>query len=375
MDAFFASVEQRDDPLLRGRPVVVGGDPRGRGVVAACSYEARAFGIHSAMPAARAARLCREAVFVRPDFKRYSECSRRLHDILRHYTTLVEPLSLDEAYLDVTTERGGHESATAVAREIRARIRDELGLTASAGVAPVKFVAKLASDFRKPDGLTVVRPGEVGRFIEPLPVSHLWGVGPATERRLRKLKITTVGALAAFPRERLLATLGVALGTHLHMLAHGNDDRPVVPDRVAKQRGAERTFPVDVTERSEMDEILATLAKETAQELMREGRPGRRVTIKVRYPDFTTVSRSRTLFDPTDDSEQITQTAQALLRRTRAGELPVRLLGVSVGNLVEAGEPVQLALPFMSSIIRRIRDSGIDSGDFAASPSPNRCST
>jgi len=345
MDAFYASVEQRDDPSLRGRPVIVGGDPRGRGVVAACSYEARVFGVHSAMPAARALRLCPQAVVVRPDFARYVAASRHLRAIFHDYTPLVEPLSLDEAFLDVTDERGGLPTATAVAKAIRARVREELRLTASAGVAPVKFVAKIASDFRKPDGLTIVRPEDVRAFLEPLPVGKLWGVGPRTEERLHELGVRTVGALAQYPRALLVAALGESHGGHLHLLARGIDDRPVEPDRIAKQHGAERTFAEDVTERREMEALLREMAVEVAGSLAKEGRPGRTVTIKVRYPDFTTVSRSLTLPDPTDDRAILARTAVALLDRTEAGRRPVRLLGVSVGNLVEEGEPIQLPLP------------------------------
>lgn len=355
MDAFYASVEQRDDPTLRGRPVIVGGDPRGRGVVAACSYEARAYGVRSAMPAARALRLCPHAVIVRPDFARYVAVSRALRAIFHDYTPLVEPLSLDEAFLDVTDERGGLPTATAVAKTIRARVREELHLTASAGVAPVKFVAKIASDFRKPDGLTVVQPDAVRAFLEPLPVGKLWGVGPATEKRLHELGLRTVGALALYPRELLVAALGESHGAHLHLLAQGIDDRPVVPDRVAKQHGAERTFAVDVHERTEMEALLREMAWEVAASLVKEGRPGRTVSIKVRYPDFTTVSRSLTLPDPTDDRAVLARTAVGLLERTEAGRRPVRLLGVSVGNLVEEGEPIQLPLP--------LDETGDDGGD------------
>lgn len=363
MDAFYASVEQRDDPSLRGRPVIVGGDPRGRGVVAACSYEARAFGVHSAMPAARALRLCPQAAVVRPDFGRYVAVSRQIRAIFHDYTPLVEPLSLDEAFLDVTDERGGLPTATAVAKTIRARIREELSLTASAGVAPVKFVAKIASDFRKPDGLTVVRPEALRAFLDPLPVGKLWGVGPRTEERLHELGLRTVGALGQYPRELLVAALGESHGGHLHLLARGVDDRPVEPDRIAKQHGAERTFAKDLTERREMEALLREMAAEVAADLAKEGRPGRTITIKVRYPDFTTVSRSQTLPDPTDDRATLARLAAALLDRTEAGRRPVRLLGVSVGNLVEEGAPVQLPLPLGACDDDPPEDGGADDGD------------
>ena len=346
MDAFYASVEQRDEPSLRGRPVIVGGDPHGRGVVAACSYEARRFGIHSAMPAAQARRRCPDAVFLRPDFRRYVAVSRQIRAIFRDYTPLVEPLSLDEAFLDVTEERGGLRSATAVARTIRARIREELELTASAGVAPIKFVAKIASDHRKPDGLTVVRPGRVQAFLDPLPVARIWGVGPATERRLLALGLETIAQVRACARATLVDALGESLGGHIHLLSHGIDERRVVPHRSAKSHGAERTLAVDLDEPGEMRSMLAALAEEVVGAVKKDGRRAWTVTIKVRYADFTTLTRSQSLSAPTDDRETVARTAQMLLDRTEAGVRPVRLLGVTLGNLAEEDTPVQLPLPF-----------------------------
>ena len=346
MDAFYASVEQRDDPSLRGRPVIVGGDPNSRGVVAACSYEARRYGIHSAMPAAQARRRCAHAVFVRPDFHRYEAVSRHIRAIFEDYSALVEPISLDEAFLDVTEDRGGLDSATAVAKAIRARIREELELTASAGVAPVKFVAKIASDHRKPDGLTVVRPGRVQAFLDPLPIKRLWGVGPASEARLHELGLKTVADLRAAPRELLVGALGESHGTHVHLLAHGIDERPVVPHREAKSHGAERTLAVDLDELGAMRAMLADLAGEVVGALHRDGRRGWTVTVKVRYSDFTTLTRSQSLTTPTNDEETIVRTAHMLLERTETGRRPVRLLGVTVGNLAEESAPVQLPLPF-----------------------------
>lgn len=345
MDAFYASVEQRDDPSLRGRPVIVGGDPDGRGVVAAASYEARRFGIHSAMPAAEARRRCPAAVFLRPEFRRYERVSRQLRAIFLDYTPLVEPLSLDEAFLDVTEERGGLRSATAVAKAIRARIREELNLTASVGVGPVKLVAKIASDVEKPDGLVVVRPEHVQAFLDPLPVGRLWGVGPATERRLHELGLRTVAELAASDRAVLREALGARLADFLHDLAHGIDDRAVVPHREAKSCGAERTFERDLRDLELMRERVTELAEEVADGLGQIGRPGRTVTVKVRYPDFQTITRSFTLPDPVDEAAAIARIAIALLERTAAGKRAVRLLGVSVSNLVSDEEPVQLALP------------------------------
>lgn len=344
MDAFYASVEQRDDPTLRGLPVVVGGSPEGRGVVAAASYEARRFGIHSAMPCARAHRLCPQAVFVRPDFARYKEVSAALRAILHEVTDLVEPLSLDEAYLDVTENHLGLSTGTEVARHLRARVREELGLTCSVGVAPLKFVAKIASDHHKPDGLTVVPPERVLDFIHPLPVEELWGVGPATARRLRPLGVRTIGDLARIPAGELQERLGKH-GAFLARLARGDDPRAVQPHRTRKSRSAERTFAEDVVDRAVLEEVLDEQAVSVCATLRRLGVVGRTVTLKLRYADFTTLTRSETLARPTDRPEHVSTVARALLQRTEAGDRPVRLVGVGLAGLTEPGPGRQLELP------------------------------
>lgn len=349
MDAFFAAIEQRDDPRLRGRPVVVGGSPEGRGVVSTCSYEARAYGIRSAMPAARARRLCPRAVFVRPDFVRYSAAAHALRAIFAGYTPLVEPLSLDEAFLDVTESRGGLPTATAVARQIRQRVAEELRLTCSAGVAPLKFVAKIASDLRKPDGLVVVPPQRVLAFIRPLPVRKLWSVGPATEARLVEVGLTTIGALADCPLPSLQTVVGEAHGAFLHHLATGHDDRPVSPEQEARSHSAETTFGHDLSDLSEIEAVLQQLAERVAGDLAADEHRGRTVTLKVRYCDFRTVGRSLTLPEPTADAALIAATAIGLLPRTEAGMVPVRLLGIKVAGLhapaVVTAPPRQLWLP------------------------------
>ena len=334
MDAFYASVEQRDAPELRGRPVAVGGSPEGRGVVAAASYEARAFGVRSAMPMARAVRLCRELVIVRPDFAKYRAVSEQVMAILRSCSDLVEPLSLDEAYVDVTENRWGMAYATPVAREMKRRIRAETGLTASAGVAPNKFLAKVASGWRKPDGLTVISPGRVEAFLAGLPVEALWGVGPVTAAKLRALGIDKVTDVRHVDPAQLREAVGSA-ADWLRRLSHGDDPRPVVPHRAAKSASSETTYAEDLRDLDAIREELSRLARETAEWLERKRLAGRTVTIKVRYADFTTVTRSHTLSRPTADADVISSWAAELLYRTQAGQRPVRLLGARVTGLVE----------------------------------------
>ena len=335
MDAFYASVEQRDDPSLRGKPVAVGGDPAQRGVVAAASYEARAFGVRSAIPMARAVRLCPPLVIVRPDFARYRAVSQEVFAIFRSATPLVEPLSLDEAYLDVTENAWGITLGREVAMRLKAAIRDATGLTASAGVAPNKFLAKIASAWQKPDGLTVIAPERVERFLRKLPVDALWGVGPVTATRLRERGIERlVDVRGADP-----ALLREAVGSQvdwLRQLADGIDDRPVVPNRAAKSCGSENTFSQDVTAIEEIRGTIDGMARDDAAWLERKGLQCRTVTIKVRYSDFTTITRSHT-HTPSSDADDIAARAIALLERTAAGQRPVRLLGVSVHNLVSRG--------------------------------------
>ncbi len=340
MDAFYASVEQRDRPELRNRPVAVGGDPRGRGVVCAASYEARRFGVRSAMAMARAIRLCPQLDVVPPDFAKYRAVSEQVFEILHRATASVEPLSLDEAYLDVTTNAWEEPLAVNVARRLKAAIRDELHLTASAGVAPNKFLAKIASGWKKPDGLTVIAPDRVEAFLQQLPVEALWGVGPVTARKLRELGVVRLVDVRGIEPTRLRD----AVGNHcdwLRELAWGRDPRLVQPDRPRKSVGCENTFARDLTDQREITAALQAMADRCGRWLARHARGARTVTIKVRYADFTTVTRSATLASPVATEAEVAQHALALLNRTEAGSRPVRLLGVSLHHLVdpESGPP------------------------------------
>ena len=332
MDAFYASVEQRETPDLQGRPVAVGGRPEGRGVVAAASYEARAFGVHSAMSMAKAIRLCPELRIVRPDFKKYRSISQQVFTMFRAVTPLVEPLSLDEAYLDVTDNAWGEPLATPIARRLRQQIASETGLTASAGVAPNKFLAKVASGWRKPDGLTVVPHERIEAFLHELPVSALWGVGPVTERKLRASGIERVVDIRAAD-DTVLRQLVGKQADWLRRLSFGQDDRPVTPNRTAKSSGSERTYPEDLTDLDTIRDELDRMARQTASRLERSALFSRTVTVKMRYSDFTTITRSRTGEPPTRDPELLVERTAALLEKTEAGSRPVRLLGVSVANL------------------------------------------
>ncbi|HEX6204172.1 MAG TPA: DNA polymerase IV [Thermoanaerobaculia bacterium] len=342
MDCFYAAVHMRDDPALAGRPVIIGGDPDGRGVVAAASYEVRRYGVRSAMSSAEARRRCPHAVFLRPEFPRYRRESEAIFAIYADFTPLVQAVSIDEAYLEVTDHLGAWGSATAIAREIRRRVRAERGLTVSVGVAPNKLVAKIASDQNKPDGLTVVRPEEVEAFLAPLPVRRLHGVGPATERTLAELGVKTIAELRAVPPERLAARFG-RHGQVLHDFASGRDDRPLETSSERKSLGTENTYRTDLTALAEMEAEIERMAAEVAESLERRELVGRTVTLKVRYGDFTTVTRSRTLLAPTCGAATIGRCARELLGRTEAAARPVRLLGVTASNLVAGGEG-QLAL-------------------------------
>ena len=342
MDCFYAAVHTRDDPSLEGKPVVVGGDPSGRGVVAAANYEARRYGIHSAMPAAQARRQCPETIFLRPDFDRYREESQRIFAIYRDYTPIIQPLSLDEAFLDVSEHLGDFGSATALAEDIRRRVREERRLTVSVGVAPNKLVAKIASDFRKPDGLTVVRPHEVEAFLAPLPVRRIYGVGPAAERSLHEMGITTVAELRELSIDRLIARFG-QWGRVLWERVRGIDDRLVHTHRARKSLSTERTFAENIKELHEIERILDSMAEEVSRGLEKRRLAASTITVKVRYPDFTTPTRSHTLPVPTSDAVTIAATARELVRRTDAAKRSVRLLGVGASNLVP-GELGQLEL-------------------------------
>jgi DNA polymerase-4 len=335
MDAFYASVEMRDNPELRGLPVAVGGLPESRGVVAAASYEAREFGVRSAMPMARAVRLCPQLVIVRPDFKRYREASEKVMAILRAATPLVEPLSLDEAYLDVTENLWNEPLATNVARRIKALIFEKLHLTASAGVAPNKFLAKIASGWQKPDGLTVIAPERVESFLQKLPVEALWGVGPVTAKKLRAVGIERLVDVRDADFQVLAKAVG-SLADWLVQLAHGEDPRPVEPHRETKSVSCETTFAQDLAGAVACNEQIASLAREVAEDLAAKGLRARTITIKVRYADFTTVTRSHTAKSSTASKAEIVNRAQTLLERTEADRRPVRLLGVGAHGLSAA---------------------------------------
>jgi DNA polymerase-4 len=352
MDAFYASVEQRDDPGLRGRPVVVGGSPESRGVVAAASYEARAFGVHSAMPMSRAVRLCPELAIVRPDFSRYKEASDRVFTIFREATSLVEGLSLDEAFLDVTENAWGLPLGVDVARRLKTRIREDTGLTASAGVAPNKFLAKIASGWRKPDGLTVIAPERVEAFLQGLPVEALWGVGPKIGERLRKAGIRKLIDVRAADAELLRSLVG-SWAEGLRRMSMGEDDRPVEPHRERKSVGCEETFARDLTDPVQMRREIVVLAERVADYLARKDLRARTVTLKLRYGNFETVTRSHTQDPATRDPADVIRRAVALLDRTEASSRSVRLLGVTAHGLrtesdEEPSPPAEPDIPFDS---------------------------
>ena len=330
MDAFYASVEQRDRPELRGRPVIVGADPKGRGVVSACSYEARVFGVSSAMPISRAARLCPDAVFLPVDMDKYVAASRQIMAILGDFSPLVEPVSVDEAFVDLTGTASLFGPAPEAVRGIKRRIRAETGLTASAGLAANKFIAKVASDLRKPDGLVVVEAGREAEFLAPLPIERLWGVGRATAKDLAALGIASIGQLQRLPRATLVARLGDH-GAGLYALAFGRDERPVEPWTPPKSMGAETTFERDTTDRAQLDATLRGHAERVARELRAEQLSAARVTLKLRYADFRTLTRSHT-GDPTQDGLELYRRAAMLLGRERLVQ-PVRLIGVSASAL------------------------------------------
>ncbi len=342
LDAFYASVEQLDDPSLRGRPVIVGG-PSHRGVVCAASYEARRFGVRSAMPTARARKLCPDGVFLPPRFGRYGELSESVFGIYRRYTPLVEPLSLDEAFLDVTASRALHGSGPDIARAIKAAVRGECGLAVSAGIAEVKLAAKIATDLGKPDGLVVVPEGGVAGFLAPLPASRLWGVGRVTEEALRKIGIATIGDLAATPDVALAAAVGATHARDLKALACGEDPRDVVPDEAARSIGAEDTFGEDLSGAAALDRELLSQAGRVGRRLRAAGVAGRVVTLKVKYADFTLVTRRTTLERPTDDDRVLLEAARGLLARVDL-EHPVRLTGISVSGFAGEAERQQLDL-------------------------------
>ena len=346
MDAFYASVEQRDKPELRGKPVAVGGDPKGRGVVAAASYEARAFGVRSAIPMSRAVRLCPHLLIVRPDFARYKAASETVFSIFRSVTSLVEPLSLDEAYLDVTENSWGEPLGRVVAQRLKSEIRAATGLTASAGVAPNKFLAKIASAWKKPDGLTVIAPERVETFLQKLPVDALWGVGPVTAARLRERGIQRLVDVRAADAAMLREAVGSS-ADWLRQLADGVDDRLVEPNREVKSSGTENTYSQDLTDINEIRQEIDEMARDGAAWLERRQLVCRTVTIKVRYSDFTTITRSHSRAPATREIDDIAARAVALLDRTEAATRPVRLLGVSVHNLEDPAAPIESDDPIL----------------------------
>ncbi len=342
MDAFYASVAQRDDPALRGRPVIVAWSSQ-RSVVCAASYEARRYGVRSAMPASRAARLCPDGVFVPPDFPRYRAVSAQVHEIFGRYTDLIEPLSLDEAYLDVTHNKAGLPTATAVARAIRAEIAAETALTASAGVAPNKYLAKIASDWRKPNGLFVIRPAEIEAFVATLPVSRLPGVGSATEEQLKALGVTTVAELRGLERRTLVARFG-RYGHRLHELAHGVDERPVVPHRPVQSISAEQTFEHDLPP-ALVEAALPALAEQVWRAAARAERMGRTVVLKLKTADFRVLSRHATPVQPPRGAQDILELGRLLLTRMpQTAGLCYRLAGLGLTNFVDREDARQPAL-------------------------------
>ena len=338
MDAFFAAIEQRDHPEYRGRPVVVGADPEGgegRGVVSTCSYEAREYGIHSAQPISEAYRRCPDAVFLPVRMDAYRQESRAIREIFSEFTPVIEPLSIDEAYLDITGSLRLFGGKKQLARQLQHRIEERTGLTASLGVAPNKLVAKIASDLEKPEGLVIVEPGEVADFLRPMPVSRLWGVGPKSRRKLEKLGIHTIGDLAARDPEVLEARFG-AHGREMWRRAQGRDDRPVQPESETKSVGHEHTFESDTADPELLASTLMRLSEKVAQRLRADRLRGRTVTTKLRFEDFTTLTRASTLDRHTDSAPEIYGVASRNLERVNMRRRKVRLIGVTVSGLKES---------------------------------------
>jgi len=349
LDAFFCAVEELHDATLRNQPFAVGGSPEHRGVVASCSYAARKYGIHSAMPMARAVRLCPELKIVRHHFSDYVKLSDQVMDLMSNYSSLVQPISIDEAFLDVTASTRLFGAPEKIAKKIKAAVREETGLTVSAGVAASKFVAKIASDLRKPDGLTVVPRGTEREFLAPLPVGKLWGVGTVTESALRRMGVETIGDLSRIAAEVIARKFGKH-GVRLHELSLGIDEREVVPEQEARSIGREETYPEDLVDMETIKKELLSFATRVAERIRRHGVKGRTVALKVKYHDFTLITRVVKLDHGTDDGGEIYRSVLALLPKTEAGKRPVRLLGIAVSNLrggdevTPPGEPVQLPL-------------------------------
>ena len=335
MDAFYASVEQRDNPELRSRPLIVGGRPESRGVVAACSYEARKFGIHSAMPSSRAVKLCPEVIFLPPRFDAYREASRQINRVFRQYTAMIEPLSLDEAYLDVTEYAGKNGSATAVARDIKKQIQQQVHLTASAGVSYNKFLAKIASDMDKPDGLYVIRPEAAERFIEQLQIRKFHGIGKVTEKKMQALGIYLGADLKRLSKIQLQTQFG-SIGNYYYDIARGIDNRPVRAHRTTKSVGNETTFVNNVRDKKLIWQTLQRLAANVSNSMKKKNLLARTLTLKVRYADFQLITRSKTCADAMQSQSQILELLPELLKKTEVGKRPIRLVGITLAKLLSS---------------------------------------
>jgi DNA polymerase IV len=341
MDAFFATIEQMDNPKLRGKPVLVGHDGP-RGVVATASYEARPFGCHSAQPMAVAKRLCPQAIVVPGRHERYREISQKIFALLDAFSPVIEPLSIDEAFLDLTGTERLLGPAPSVAARLKERIRQEIGLTASVGVAPNKFLAKLASDLQKPDGLTVIKPEDINTVLPPLPVSRIWGIGPVMAARLQLLGIHTIGDLRRFPLDVLKGRVGDE-AEHYHRLAHGLDDRPVAVDEDAKSIGQEQTFEVDIGQPEAVQRVLADQVEQVAWRLRKHGLAARCVTLRIRFGDFQTITRSTTLAEPTASTAELEGVAFTIFDRwARESFQPVRLIGMTASHFSKGEEQLSL---------------------------------
>ncbi|QSH40456.1 DNA polymerase IV [Lentisphaerota bacterium ZTH] len=349
MDAFYAAVEQRDNPELRGKAVIVGGDPEKRGVVSTCSYEARKFGVHSALPGKTAKRLCPHAVFLPVNMKKYKAVSQQIRQIFSEFTDKIEPLSLDEAFLDVTENKFKCPSATILALKIKERISQVTGLTASAGVSFNKFLAKVASDMNKPDGLTVITPAEAEAFLEDLPIEKFFGIGKVTAARLKSMGISRGRDLKHFELGDLIERFGSKSGEYYYNIVRGHDEREVESEWERKSLGRETTFQEDISDLRQIHKVIYELSEEVSGLLKRYGLQGRTVTVKVRYEDFKTVTRSQSFSNPINELEFIFSTSLELLSKTEAGKRKVRLLGVTLSNFPPDSErsgPVQLEFPF-----------------------------
>lgn len=332
LDAFFASIEQRDCPELKGKPVIIGGRPDQRGVVSTCSYEARRFGVRSAMPLVEAYRRCPQGIFLPGNMAKYQTASHQVHEIFYSFTPLVESISIDEAFLDLTGCANLFGTPVEIARRVKDAIVQQVGITGSAGIADNKFLAKVASELQKPNGLVWIKPEDVGRVLHPLPIDRLWGVGPKTASKLTSLGIKTIGELARYNLALLTKALGLTQAEHLRQLANGMDERPVVLGEEAKSMGHEHTWPVDVASLDEVEAVLLHLAEKVGRRLRQDGMAGKTVALKLRYHDFTTITRHATLKEATNLDKEIYLVAKELLHKAYGGQL-VRLIGVSMQNL------------------------------------------